>query len=377
MVMTEPDEFEQRLLHSLMRDCFEFQRNNTDYLRFRISPAERFKTRLRDWYFLFARRNGFSRRHFSIEEASQRLSFIFKNIDGLRSFNNLLTDDDSRQLLIDLLKFRTLGAKHVRLPLNTKQYWESYRTVDKRFLRKRDTVSISKDWHLNQYELEGTQGPVRLHVTPLGILNSFLLEQYAYRKGGRVIEAEPGEVVIDGGGCTGDTALYFADRVGGAGMVYCFEFDPDNLAVLEQNLDLNPSLKDRIKVVRNALWDESGEVIEYSANGPGTSLFGSGGETDRQASTLNIDDLVKAEKLEKVDFIKMDIEGAELKALRGAEQTLRAFRPKLAISLYHKDDDFILIPDYLNKLDLGYEFFLDHFTIHREETVLFGDPKRR
>ena len=53
----------------------------------------------------------------------------------------------------------------------------------------------------------------------------------------------------------------------------------------------------------------------------------------------------------------MDIEGSELNALQGAEKTIREFRPKLAISLYHKEDDFIVIPDYLKKLNLQYEFF--------------------
>jgi hypothetical protein len=71
----------------------------------------------------------------------------------------------------------------------------------------------------------------------------------------------------------------------------------------------------------------------------------------------------------------MDIEGSELKGLQGAEETICTFRPKLAISLYHKDEDIIMIPEYLHKLDLGYEFFLDHFTIHRWETVLFASPK--
>jgi hypothetical protein len=70
----------------------------------------------------------------------------------------------------------------------------------------------------------------------------------------------------------------------------------------------------------------------------------------------------------------MDIEGAELPALRGAEATLRAFRPKLAIALYHRLDDFIDIPAYLDGLGLGYAFFLGHFTIHSEETVLFARP---
>jgi hypothetical protein len=58
--------------------------------------------------------------------------------------------------------------------------------------------------------------------------------------------------------------------------------------------------------------------------------------------------------------------------LKGAEHTIRRFRPNLAIALYHGDNDFIDIPNYLESLKLEYELFLDHFTIHREETILFA-----
>ena len=68
----------------------------------------------------------------------------------------------------------------------------------------------------------------------------------------------------------------------------------------------------------------------------------------------------------------MDIEGSELAALQGAEQTLRQFKPNLAISIYHKFADFFEIPSYLHGLGLGYRFYLDHYTIHAEETVLYA-----
>ena len=87
---------------------------------------------------------------------------------------------------------------------------------------------------------------------------------------------------------------------------------------------------------------------------------------------MAIDDLVAKERLESVDFIKLDVEGAELLALKGAKQTLKQFRSTLAISLYHNLDDFVTIPAFLRELEVGYEFYLDHFTIHREETVLFA-----
>jgi hypothetical protein len=94
-----------------------------------------------------------------------------------------------------------------------------------------------------------------------------------------------------------------------------------------------------------------------------------------EITTVSIDDFVHERNLPRVDFIKMDIEGAELSALKGAEKTIRAHKPRLAIAVYHRREDFIDISTYLNDLDVGYEFFLDHFTIYGEETVLFAVPK--
>ena len=77
-------------------------------------------------------------------------------------------------------------------------------------------------------------------------------------------------------------------------------------------------------------------------------------------------------ELPRVDFIKMDVEGAELMALRGGEAALRRHRPRLAISRYHRPEDFFSIPIWLDSLGLGYRFYLDHYTIHHEETVLYA-----
>lgn len=88
--------------------------------------------------------------------------------------------------------------------------------------------------------------------------------------------------------------------------------------------------------------------------------------------TQSIDDFVAANSVARVDFIKMDIEGAEPDALIGAEKTIRKHRPQLAISVYHDLRHFASIPRWIADLNLGYRLYLDHFTIHAEETVLFA-----
>ena len=139
-------------------------------------------------------------------------------------------------------------------------------------------------------------------------------------------------------------------------------------------MDLNRHTFDVISVVPVALWNKSGETLRYSDAGPGTSLEKKRGGQQLQVSTVSIDDFVRERRLKRVDFIKMDIEGSELKALQGGVDTIRNFRPKLAISLYHKKEDFVTIPKYLLDLDVKYDFFIDHTTIYQEETVLFARP---
>jgi FkbM family methyltransferase len=300
---------------------------------------------------------------------------ILNHIEEFEEFYGLLKDEPSRSLMIKLLVFRVLGGRRVKLPTNTPHYWKSVRTIE-RLMKKPHTIAIpSLSGYLDYYELKEIDLPIRLHGHPLNILNTFLLQQYGYQRKDGPIEVELGDFVIDAGSCWGDVALNFAHKVGKGGKVFCFEFSPHNLAILNQNLDLNDCLKDRIEIIPEALWDKSGEKISYSEKGQATRLIPDQVRLS-QVNTRSIDDFMKETGVERIDFIKMDIEGAELRALQGAEDTIRTFRPKLAISLYHNDDDFIVIPKYLDSLKLGYEFFLGHFTIHLEETVLFAYPPR-
>jgi hypothetical protein len=100
--------------------------------------------------------------------------------------------------------------------------------------------------------------------------------------------------------------------------------------------------------------------------------FGPFNGCEGRTTTTTIDHVAAKYGLDRVDFIKMDIEGAEQAALEGGLATIRKHRPKLAISIYHNMEQFVAVAKFLAGLDLGYRFFLDHATIHNEETVLFA-----
>jgi len=90
---------------------------------------------------------------------------------------------------------------------------------------------------------------------------------------------------------------------------------------------------------------------------------------DTYIDTVSIDERFISEK---VSFIKMDIEGAETEAIRGAMNIIKRDKPKLAISIYHKKEDIYEIPLLINEICPEYKFYLRHFSSHLCETVLLA-----
>ena len=119
-----------------------------------------------------------------------------------------------------------------------------------------------------------------------------------------------------------------------------------------------------------AVGEKSGEIrISGSGGSAATSDLG------KTVSCTSIDDFAKNHNLARVDMIKMDIEGYELNALRGAMETLKKFKPKLAISVYHGGEDPTRVPLFIEDLGLGYKMYLRHFQPVLYETILFATTK--
>lgn len=292
-------------------------------------------------------------------------------------WNSLNTTD--RKLLISLLAYRILGYKKVKLPRNNKAYWEAIE-IAKSLSNPRDTyVPNFLHFVLEKFDLKPIGYEAKFYFSEIGIAIDYIIEQYAYKIDNKhIVCVERGDTVLDIGGCWGDTALYFANKVGDVGKVYSFEFIPDNIKLFNINTSLNPSLLSRIQLVPNPVSNISDQKIYFKDNGPGSSvMFEPFDEQTGTALTTSIDDFVASNNIDCIDFIKMDIEGAETFALEGAIETIKKFRPKLAIAIYHSMNDFVTIPNWILNLNLDYEIFIGHYTIHAEETICFAKPRSK
>ena len=287
-----------------------------------------------------------------------------------------LSDQPSKDLLVKLQAWKVLGHKRIKLPRNTPQFWADLARMKELEIGGALKIDFA-NLELPLMDVSPLGYDIKANLHPAGVTAMFAQHQYEYHGADFVFKAEPDDIVLDCGACWGDAPLYFAHEGGAGGKVYGFEFTPENLAVLHGNLGLNPHLLHMIEIIEHPVWETSGVNVSYSNNGPGSAVTAETGAGSLKCSTLAIDDFVEARQLGRVDFIKMDIEGAEVPALKGARTTLQRFAPKLAVSVYHKPDDLRTIPELLSGLDVGYEFYLDHHSIHAWETVLYCKPGDR
>jgi FkbM family methyltransferase len=287
-------------------------------------------------------------------------------------YNNL-SDENDRRVLLNVLAFRILGYKKVRLPLSTPEYWKKINEIEN-LADKTDFIDPEfLDVILYRINLQKIGFPIDMYFSCAGIVSDFIIKQYEYNKGKTIIKAEKGDFVIDGGGCWGDTALYFANEVGADGKVYSFEFIPKNIGIFEKNRELNKSLKERIELIRNPLWIDSETKLYYKDYGPGSNVsMKPFNDQDGECITASLDEMIVNGSIEKIDFIKMDIEGAELNALKGAAESIKKFKPKLAIALYHSMEEFHSIPHFIKELVPEYKLYFSHCTINAEESILFA-----
>ncbi|MCH3881951.1 MULTISPECIES: FkbM family methyltransferase [Tenacibaculum] len=144
-----------------------------------------------------------------------------------------------------------------------------------------------------------------------------------------------GDVVIDAGANEGYLSIYYSKKVKENGAVFAFEPDSINILEMNNNIQLNAKTNN-ISIFKDLLWNINTELDFFEAGNVASSVHikvDGAKKVKRNAITLNT--FAKNENLKRLDFIKMDIEGAEIEALDGCVDVIKKYKPNFAIASYH------------------------------------------
>lgn len=246
--------------------------------------------------------------------STMTLSEIRSHIDGCRWAYNFFSDDISKQIILDRLSCYLLGTEVSRS--NSPQYFEK---------------------------------------------NLFRLTSQ--------------EVFVDGGFFDGDTSIEFIKQTHNCyKKIYAFE--PDCFVREKMPPSLNNA---NIEIIPCALYSHSGTISFSSTQGTSNASGGTIVEAPTASNdicnipTISLDEYFSDIPIEnQPTYIKMDIEGAEQKALEGASRLISNSKPKLAICVYHKPEDIYSLTQYIHSLCPDYNFALRHYAHYFWETVLYA-----
>lgn len=159
-----------------------------------------------------------------------------------------------------------------------------------------------------------------------------------------------GETFVDLGAYTGDTTLDYIKTYGVEGYkkIYCYEITPDIFAILKNNVSSYPNIECKRKAVSN------NNTTMYVNNNADASANTASKEGTIKVDAVTLDSDIK----EKITVLKMDIEGAEQKAILGAKEHIKNDKPKLLLSVYHNNEDLWKIPRMIEEICPGYKFYL-------------------
>jgi FkbM family methyltransferase len=298
-------------------------------------------------------------------ERSRAIAWLHEWREELDWLADRLADEASRETLMRVLAHRVAGSRRVVLGVG-RQVSEQLTDFAASSLTAAP-VAGDEFPAFPRYRLDAIGLDLRVISAPMFAIGTFVLEQYRHPQ----IESanvRSGDVVIDGGAFWGDTALWFADQIGASGRVIAFEPDPVNRSVLEANLRANAEHGSRVEIRAEALWD-SALPLHLTPQGGGSTVAPA---PEGDVRGVSLDELRRRGELPRVDFLKLDVEGAELNVLRGARDLIRETPPRLAVAVYHRPDDVVTIPRLLGDLVPTYRFAITHQSFHQYDTMLFA-----
>lgn len=246
--------------------------------------------------------------------------------------------------------------------------WGGYRVISPKQLFEdypNDYVLITTtEYHKEIYEYLMKNGKKEKNIFNMGGAIKEMYEQQYFDK--TIMKPGEEEIFIDGGCYDGNTSHLFVKWCCGSyRKIYAFEPDSSNY---EKCKILRKHVRD-IELIQKGLWSKASTLHFVEEGSHGSRLVGEGVMDTVEVPVTAIDETVTGDK---VTFIKLDVEGAELEALKGAQNTIKQWHPKLAISIYHKKEDIWEIPSYILSLSETYRLYIRHYQFSENETVLYA-----
>lgn len=312
---------------------------------------------------------------FMVAERVKGLHWFTFSATQLFEARNILCDEYSKSLYDELISYRLAGHTAWRVPLEFSVTGEAEYLALERENSSRCVLDLQGQFgnpnHLD-FSFEGDHFRVDCYSLSYYL---FRRQYYFQRDGCPDVCPSAGDVVVDAGACLGDTAAVFSNSVGPGGKVLAFDPVADHIDFLR--LNITQFEHSNVEIYGFGLGSEARKVdpVRINRHHPGFKGLIDGQQLE--FPTITLDELVADTNQAAVDYIKLDVEGSELAALKGSINTINEFRPKLAVSLYHKPNDIFELTLWLASILRDYDFFLGHYTIHQEETVLYCHPRWR
>ena len=258
---------------------------------------------------------------------------------------------------VDKLRFATLvalgraGDCPMSAALHIKEHFQEQMAIKDRILAASKRLETDREFEL-------WETPGRKYWIPRGsqfVLPFNLAEQAEHIYGTGAQAIHEGDVVLDCGANIGVTVQVALEAK--ARTIVAIEPAPENLECLRRNFAAEIE-SGKVILVEKGVWDKDDtltlNVDPHNSAADSVVMKPEGAEGTVKVPLTTVDKIVAELKLDKVDYIKMDIEGAEPNALRGARDTIAKYKPRLSIASYHVGTHSTLIPKIVNDTRAGY-----------------------
>lgn len=277
--------------------------------------------------------------------------------DNFNILYNMLDDEYSKELFKKIIRYRYMLAFYPEVHQNIKKeimFSLKYGTISTyKWLSKMISFLIFKRMSLPK------------EIGAFALFHIFDMKQYDVKD---VFEVNNDSVVFDIGAWKGDSAYFFSKKCSNDAKIYAFEPDANAYEALK-------CVKEKYKlnnvILENVLLSNKEETIDFVSMIPNTPVV--------KMNAVTVDKFVNDNNIDRIDYIKIDVEGAEQHILEGAKETIKKFRPSLAIAVYHGGklfmEDFYKVPIFVKEITEGYKYYIRTFSPWGGETILFCKPR--